>query len=144
MTRHGTVPSRMAGGRTELDMGDVAFSVPMDAEQWQATYRDAFERYYSPEHIERLFRRAKASGIKPVRILNHVLQFYFTFVQEKGRARDGEIERRRDRETVGQRDTERHRERLYCIEWFSRGTVSESHCRPLGSKLAFHETIIMK
>ena len=28
------------------------------------------------------FRRAKASGIKPVRLLNHILQFYFTFIQE--------------------------------------------------------------
>ncbi len=27
-------------------------------------------------------RRAKASGIKPVRLLNHILQFYFTFLQE--------------------------------------------------------------
>ncbi|MBV8121654.1 MAG: hypothetical protein JO081_17150 [Alphaproteobacteria bacterium] len=27
-------------------------------------------------------RRAKASGIKPVRLLNHILQFYFTFIQE--------------------------------------------------------------
>jgi hypothetical protein len=23
-----------------------------------------------------------ASGIKPVRLLNHILQFYFTFIQE--------------------------------------------------------------
>jgi hypothetical protein len=29
-----------------------------------------------------MFRRAKAAGIKPVRLLNHILQFYFTFIQE--------------------------------------------------------------
>jgi hypothetical protein len=33
-------------------------------------------------HIETILRRAKASGIKPVRLLNHILQFYFTFIQE--------------------------------------------------------------
>src|SRR5215472_4840163 len=55
----------------------------MTAAQWQKIYRQAWDLYYSPEHIERIFRRAKASGIKPVRLLNHILQFYFTFIQEK-------------------------------------------------------------
>jgi hypothetical protein len=54
----------------------------MSDAEWQRLYRDAFDLYYSPEHIERMFRRAKASGIKPVRLVNHVLQFYFTFRQE--------------------------------------------------------------
>ena len=45
-------------------------------------YRRAGDLYYSAEHIETIFRRAKASGIKPVRLLNHILQFYFTFLQE--------------------------------------------------------------
>jgi hypothetical protein len=49
---------------------------------WQEIYRRAWDLYYSAEHIERIFRRAKASGIKPVRLLNHILQFYFTFLQE--------------------------------------------------------------
>ncbi|MCD2195295.1 serine protease [Actinomycetospora endophytica] len=31
----GTVPSRLVGGRTELDSGDFAFSVAVDAEQWR-------------------------------------------------------------------------------------------------------------
>jgi hypothetical protein len=31
----GVVPSRVVGGRTELDLGDFAFSVPVDAEQWR-------------------------------------------------------------------------------------------------------------
>jgi radical SAM superfamily enzyme YgiQ (UPF0313 family) len=54
----------------------------MSVAQWQGIYRKAWDLYYSPEHIETILRRAKASGIKPVRLLNHVLQFYFTFVQE--------------------------------------------------------------
>jgi hypothetical protein len=55
--------------------------VMSDAE-WQELYRRCFDAYYTPEHIERIFRRAKASGIKPVRLLNHVLQFYCIFKLE--------------------------------------------------------------
>jgi hypothetical protein len=54
----------------------------MSAREWQEIYRKAWDLYYSAEHIETIFRRAKASGIKPVRLLNHILQFYFTFIQE--------------------------------------------------------------
>jgi hypothetical protein len=65
--------------------------------EWQALYASAFDLYYSPEHIERLFRRAKASGIKPVRLVNHVLQFYFTFKQEKVHPLQGGFFRRKVR-----------------------------------------------
>ena len=54
----------------------------MTSGEWQEVYRRAWDLYYSAEHIETIFRRAKASGIKPVRLLNHILQFYFTFLQE--------------------------------------------------------------
>jgi len=69
----------------------------MSAEEWQDLYRQAFELYYSPAHIERMFRRAKASGIKPVRLVNHVLQFYFTFMQEKVHPLQGGFFRRKVR-----------------------------------------------
>jgi hypothetical protein len=69
----------------------------MSAADWQVTYRDAFELYYSPAHIERMFRRAKASGIKPVRLVNHVMQFYFTFMQEKVHPLQGGFFRRKIR-----------------------------------------------
>src|SRR5713226_4170514 len=65
-----------------------------DAE-WQALYARAFDLYYSPAHIERILRRAKASGIKPVRLVNHVLQFYFTFRQEKVHPLQGGFFRRK-------------------------------------------------
>jgi hypothetical protein len=42
-------------------------------------------------------RRAKASGIKPVRLLNHVLQFYFTFLQENVHPLQGGYFRRKIR-----------------------------------------------
>jgi radical SAM superfamily enzyme YgiQ (UPF0313 family) len=67
----------------KYDLEHVTTGHPvMTAGEWQAVYRQAWDLYYSPEHIERIFRRAKASGIKPVRLLNHILQFYFTFIQE--------------------------------------------------------------
>ena len=69
----------------------------MSSAEWQALYRRAFDLYYSPEHIERLLRRAKASGIKPVRLVNHVLQFYFTFRQEKVHPLQGGFFRRKIR-----------------------------------------------
>src|SRR5437868_9395280 len=67
----------------KYDLEHVTTGHPvMTAAEWQRVYRDAWDLYYSAEHIETIFRRAKASGIKPVRLLNHILQFYFTFVQE--------------------------------------------------------------
>jgi hypothetical protein len=71
----------------------------MPDHEWQRLYASAFDQYYSPEHIERMFRRAKASGIKPVRLVNHVLQFYFTFRQEKVHPLQGGFFRRKLRTT---------------------------------------------
>ena len=71
----------------------------MSDREWQTLYRSAFDQYYSPEHIERIFRRAKASGMKPVRLVNHVLQFYFTFRQEKVHPLQGGFFRRKIRRT---------------------------------------------
>jgi len=68
----------------KYDLEQVTTGHPvMTSDDWQAVYRQARDLYYSAEHIERIFRRAKASGIKPVRLLNHILQFYFTFIQER-------------------------------------------------------------
>jgi hypothetical protein len=69
----------------------------MSPDDWQTLYRRAFGLYYSPAHIERMFRRAKASGIKPVRLVNHVMQFYFTFMQEKVHPLQGGFFRRKIR-----------------------------------------------
>ncbi len=67
----------------KYDLEHVTTGHPvMTSGQWQEVYRRAWDLYYSAEHIETIFRRAKASGIKPVRLLNHILQFYFTFLQE--------------------------------------------------------------
>ena len=80
----------------KYDLEHVTTGHPaMSAAAWQKLYRDAFDLYYSPAHIERLFRRAKASGIKPVRLVNHMLQFYFTFRQEKVHPLQGGFFRRK-------------------------------------------------
>jgi hypothetical protein len=82
----------------KYDLEHVTTGHPtMSPGEWQDFYRQAFELYYSPEHIERMFRRAKASGIKPVRLVNHVLQFYFTFMQEKVHPLQGGFFRRKVR-----------------------------------------------
>jgi hypothetical protein len=69
----------------------------MTSGEWQAVYRQAWDLYYSAEHIETIFRRAKASGIKPVRLLNHIVQFYFTFIQENVHPLQGGYFRRKIR-----------------------------------------------
>ena len=67
----------------KYDLEHVTTGHPvMTSGEWQEVYRQAWDLYYSSEHIERIFWRAKVSGIKPVRLLNHILQFYFTFIQE--------------------------------------------------------------
>ncbi len=82
----------------KYDLEHVTTGHPvMTAGEWQAVYRQAWDLYYSKEHIETILRRAKASGIKPVRLLNHILQFYFTFIQENVHPLQGGYFRRKVR-----------------------------------------------
>jgi hypothetical protein len=90
------VPMDPDMNKYDLEHVTTGHATMSDAD-WQSLYRRAFELYYSPEHIERMFRRAKASGIKPVRLVNHVMQFYFTFMQEKVHPLQGGFFRRKIR-----------------------------------------------
>ncbi|HTV45470.1 MAG TPA: radical SAM protein [Stellaceae bacterium] len=82
----------------KYDLEHVTTGHPvMTAQQWQEVYRQAWHLYYSPQHIETILHRAKASGIKPVRLLNHILQFYFTFIQENVHPLQGGYFRRKVR-----------------------------------------------
>ena len=56
--------------------------VLMDKPQWEGAYRAAWELYYSSDHIERIMRRGKASGISTARLANQLLRFSFTFRHE--------------------------------------------------------------
>ena len=44
----------------------------MSKAEWQAIYHEAWTIYYSPEHVERLIRRAVACGMNPARITAQV------------------------------------------------------------------------
>ena len=47
----------------------------MTRAQWRQVYRDAWKLYYSPEHVERLMRRAAACGIGVSRLATMILGF---------------------------------------------------------------------
>jgi radical SAM superfamily enzyme YgiQ (UPF0313 family) len=47
----------------------------MSRSEWEETYRMAWKLYYSPEHIERLLRRAAACGIGVSRLATMILSF---------------------------------------------------------------------
>jgi radical SAM superfamily enzyme YgiQ (UPF0313 family) len=47
----------------------------MTKEQWDGVYRDAWARYYSDEHVERIMRRAIASGINRTKIVDSAIVF---------------------------------------------------------------------
>ncbi len=48
----------------------------MSAEEWRRAYRDAWDLYYSPEHIETLMRRAAAGGFNLLGLMANIIQFY--------------------------------------------------------------------
>jgi len=58
------------------DLEHVLMDHPkMTRPQWKETYRKAWQLYYSPEHIERLLRRAYVSGIGPSRLATMIAAF---------------------------------------------------------------------
>ena len=48
----------------------------MSAEQWQGAYREAWDLFYSPAHIETLMRRAAAGGFNLKGLMANIIQFY--------------------------------------------------------------------
>jgi tRNA A37 methylthiotransferase MiaB len=55
----------------------------MNAKQWRGIYDRAWHLYYSPQHIETLFRRARASGIASRRIVWSIMCYYGSYRFEK-------------------------------------------------------------
>jgi Radical SAM superfamily len=51
----------------------------MSDDEFDRTYRDIWTAYYSPEHMERIMRRAAATGINAGNILFLMLWFYLLF-----------------------------------------------------------------
>jgi hypothetical protein len=55
----------------------------MSAKQWRDIYDRAWHLYYSPEHVETLFRRARASGIAMGRLVWSICLYYGSYRFEK-------------------------------------------------------------
>ncbi|MFZ5735340.1 MAG: B12-binding domain-containing radical SAM protein [Pseudomonadota bacterium] len=55
----------------------------MSRPEWEAIYQEAWSRYYTPEHIETLLRRAAATGIK-ISSLVKLLAIFSTAVRVEG------------------------------------------------------------
>jgi radical SAM superfamily enzyme YgiQ (UPF0313 family) len=64
---------------TDMNRYDVEHVVTahprMTREQWEGVYRQAWKIYYSPEHIERLLRRAAATGMSVSRLATMIFAF---------------------------------------------------------------------
>jgi radical SAM superfamily enzyme YgiQ (UPF0313 family) len=61
----------------KYDLETVTVEHPrMSRAEWQRTYKDVWNWYYTDEHVERLMRRNVAYGVKPIRILRSVVQIY--------------------------------------------------------------------
>src|SRR3954447_4059674 len=61
----------------------VAYHAKMTRQEWDAIYREAWDAYYTPEHMRTILRRAAASGMGMSRLLS-VLFFFSTCFQVEG------------------------------------------------------------
>jgi radical SAM superfamily enzyme YgiQ (UPF0313 family) len=88
------------------DLEHVCTAHPrMSKGEWEQTYNDAWTRYYSDEHVETIFRRALATGIRPSKVLDlatifsgsariervHPLQFGFFRRKARAQRRQGAL-----------------------------------------------------
>jgi len=69
----------------------------MSKAEWEKIYWDAWQYYYTPEHVETIFRRAKASGIDIYRLMVIVLWFASSLRVEKVHPLQGGILRFKNR-----------------------------------------------
>ncbi|MGO4870245.1 MAG: B12-binding domain-containing radical SAM protein [Roseiarcus sp.] len=59
------------------DLETVTVAHPrMSREEWQRVYADAWNWYYTDEHVERLLRRNAAYGVKTLRVWRSLAQIY--------------------------------------------------------------------
>jgi radical SAM superfamily enzyme YgiQ (UPF0313 family) len=58
------------------DLEHVCTSHPrMSKDEWERAYRDAWARYYSPDHVETILRRAFVSGLSMSKVTNAIMVF---------------------------------------------------------------------
>jgi len=74
----------MAPDLNQYDLEHVTSRHPrMTADQWQSIYDRAWHLYYSPEHVERLLRRARAGGGGTRHVAYAVMSYYASYRFEK-------------------------------------------------------------
>ena len=82
----------------KYDLEHVTTGHPiMSMEELQEVYHQAWNTFYSEEHIETLMRRAVARGMKSVKFLGLVLWFYGSLLFEKVHPLQGGVFRIKDR-----------------------------------------------
>jgi len=69
----------------------------MSEEIWKQTYLNAWDWYYTPDHVETVIRRAKTSGFEPKKMMTKLLSFYACIKLEKMHPLEGGIVRRKYR-----------------------------------------------
>ena len=83
------------------DLQHVTMDHPkMSRAEWQGIYREAWDLYYSPEHVATVLRRARAWGYNPRQMMSKLFAFHAPIVYEKMHPLEGGLirrKRRRDR-----------------------------------------------
>ncbi len=80
------------------DLEHVCTTHPtMSADQWRSVYRQAWDVYYSMDHLATLMRRAAVMGRNPKRIFEIALQFYGCYRYERVHPLQGGFFRRKIR-----------------------------------------------
>ncbi len=55
----------------------------MSTPEWEQLYRDTWKAFYTPEHMETVLRRARATGVSTANMMVLLLWFHFCIVYEK-------------------------------------------------------------
>ena len=69
----------------------------MSRAEWQAIYRQAWDLYYTPEHIATVLRRCRVWGYDPQNMLAKLFAFYAPIVFERMHPLEGGLIRRKSR-----------------------------------------------
>ncbi len=93
--------ARLDADLNRYDLQHVVTDHPrMSRDEWQAIYREAWDIYYSPEHVARVLRRCRAWGFDPREMAAKMFAFHAPIVYEHLHPLEGglvRIKHRRDR-----------------------------------------------
>ncbi|HEY2034032.1 MAG TPA: radical SAM protein [Rhizomicrobium sp.] len=88
----------MDGDLNKYDLEHAVTAHPkMSKQEWEKIYWDAWQIYYTPEHVQQILRRAKASGIQIYRLMVIILWFASSLRVEKVHPLQGGILRIKNR-----------------------------------------------